>query len=415
MEWNIVKKLLILGAGLAGTMAANRLRRLLDPERWEITIVDQDDQHVYQPGLLFIPFGMYGADDVIRPRRGFIPAGVDLVIAPIEGVDTERQVVTVGGGRLLEYDELIIATGTHPRPDQTPGLDGEAWRDTIHDFYTLDGAVALGRRLSRWEGGSLVINVMELPFKCPVAPLEFAFLADWCMQRNGKRDSVDITYVTPLSGAFTKPVASQRLGHLLEDKKIGLETDFYPERVDADRSVLVSYDEREVPYDLLVTIPVNMGADFVGDSGLGDELNHIPVDRSTFAASGHENIYALGDVAELGTSKAGSVAHFASEVFTENFMRRLRGLDPLEEFDGHANCFIESGFGKAMLIDFNRDTEPLHGKFPLPGVGPFTLLGETEMNHWGKLMFRWTYWNILLKGKDLPLPSRMLLAGKESA
>lgn len=410
-----MKKLLILGAGLAGTMAANRLRRLLDPERWEITIVDQDDQHVYQPGLLFIPFGMYGVDDVIRPRRGFIPRGVELVIAPIEGVDTDRQVVTVGGGRLLEYDELIIATGTHPRPDQTPGLDSDAWRDTIHDFYTLEGAVALGRRLSRWEGGSLVINVMELPFKCPVAPLEFAFLADWCMQRHGKREGVDITYVTPLSGAFTKPVASQRLGHLLEDKKIGLETDFYPERVDADRGVLVSYDEREIPYDLLVTVPVNMGADFIGAAGLGDELNHIPVDRSTFTASGHENIYALGDVADLGTSKAGSVAHFASEVFTENFMRRVRGLEPIEEFDGHANCFIESGFGKAMLIDFNRDTEPLPGKFPLPGVGPFTLLGETEMNHWGKLMFRWTYWNILLKGKDLPLPSRMLLAGKESA
>jgi sulfide:quinone oxidoreductase len=410
-----VKKLLILGAGLAGTMAANRLRRLLDPERWEITIVDQDDQHIYQPGLLFIPFGMYGVDDVIRPRRGFIPGGVELVIAPIEGVDTERQVVTVGGGRLLEYDELIIATGTHPRPDQTPGLDGDAWRDTIHDFYTLEGAVALGRRLSRWEGGSLVVNVMELPFKCPVAPLEFAFLADWCMQRHGKREGVDITYVTPLSGAFTKPVASQRLGHLLEDKKIGLETDFYPERVDADRGVLVSYDEREIPFDLLVTVPVNMGADFIGASGLGDELNHIPVDRRSFAAAGHENVYALGDVADLGTSKAGSVAHFASEVFTENFMRRVRGLEPIEEFDGHANCFIESGFGKAMLIDFNRDTEPLPGKFPLPGVGPFTLLGETEMNHWGKLMFRWTYWNILLKGKDLPLPSRMLLAGKEFA
>ena len=410
-----MKKLLILGAGLAGTMAANRLRRLLDPERWEITIVDQDDQHIYQPGLLFIPFGMYGVDDVIRPRRGFIPGGVELVIAPIEGVDTERQVVTVGGGRLLEYDELIIATGTHPRPDQTPGLDGDAWRDTIHDFYTLEGAVALGRRLSRWEGGSLVVNVMELPFKCPVAPLEFAFLADWCMQRHGKREGVDITYVTPLSGAFTKPVASQRLGHLLEDKKIGLETDFYPERVDADRGVLVSYDEREIPFDLLVTVPVNMGADFIGASGLGDELNHIPVDRRSFAAAGHENVYALGDVADLGTSKAGSVAHFASEVFTENFMRRVRGLEPIEEFDGHANCFIESGFGKAMLIDFNRDTEPLPGKFPLPGVGPFTLLGETEMNHWGKLMFRWTYWNILLKGKDLPLPSRMLLAGKEFA
>jgi sulfide:quinone oxidoreductase len=358
---------------------------------------------------------MYGADDVVRPRRSFIPPGVELVLSPIEGVDTHRQQVVLAGGRTLEYDHLIIATGTHPRPDQTPGLAGDAWHDTVHDFYTLEGAVALGRRLASWEGGSLVVNVMELPFKCPVAPLEFVFLADWCMQRHGKRDDVDITYVTPLSGAFTKPVSSQRLGHLLEDKKIGLETDFYPERVDADRGVLVSYDEREVPFDLLVTIPVNMGADFVGDSGLGDELNHIPVDRRTFAVAGHENVFVLGDAADLGTSKAGSVAHFASEVFTTNYLRGLRGLPPVEEFDGHANCFIESGFGKAMLIDFNYDTEPLPGKFPLPGIGPFTLLGETEMNHWGKLMFRWTYWNVLLRGKDLPLPSRMLLAGKESA
>jgi sulfide:quinone oxidoreductase len=409
-----VKKLLILGAGLAGTMAANRLRQLLDSDKWEITIVDQDETHIYQPGLLFIPFGMYDGDDVIRPRRGFIPAGVELVVAPIDGIDLELQQV-VAGGRTLEYDQLIIATGTHPRPEQTPGLDGDAWRDTIHDFYTLEGALALGRRLARWDGGSLVVNVMELPFKCPVAPLEFVFLADWCMQRHGKRDQTDITFVTPLSGAFTKPVASQRLGHLLEDKKIGLETDFYPERVDADRGMLVSYDEREIPFDLLVTVPVNMGADFIGHSGIGDELNHVAVDRKTFAIPGHDNVFVLGDAADLGTSKAGSVAHFASEVFTANFMRGLRGLEPIEEFDGHANCFIESGFGKAMLIDFNYDTEPLPGKFPLPGLGPFSLLQETEMNHWGKLMFRWTYWNVLLRGKDLPLPSRMLLAGKESA
>jgi len=410
-----MKKLLILGAGLAGTMAANRLRPRLDADEWQITIVDQDDTHLYQPGLLFIPFEMYTADDVVRPRRTFISPGVDLVVAPIEGVDTESQTVALGDGRTLEYDRLIIATGTHARPDQTPGLEGDAWRDTIHDFYTLDGAVALSRRLAGWDGGRLVINVMELPFKCPVAPLEFAFLADWYFHERGMRDRVEIVYATPLSGAFTKPVASAKLGHLLDEKKIALETDFYAERVDGDRGTLVSYDEREVPYDLLVTVPVNMGADFVGRSGLGDELNHIPVDHSTFAVDGNENVHALGDAADLNTSKAGSVAHFANEVFVDNFLRGLRGLPPLEEFDGHANCFIESGHGKALLIDFNHTTEPLPGKFPLPGIGPFTLLSETEVNHWGKLMFRWTYWNVLLRGKDLPLPSRMLLAGKETA
>jgi len=409
-----VKKLVVLGAGLAGTMAVNRLRPHLDDDEWEITIVDQDETHIYQPGLLFIPFGMYDASDVMRRRREFIPPGVQMVVSPIEGVDTENQRVDVNGHK-LEYDHLIIATGTRPRPEQTQGLLGDAWRDSIHDFYTLEGATALADRLDRWDGGRIVVDVMELPFKCPVAPLEFVFLTDWWLQERGMRDRAEVIYATPLSGAFTKPVSSRRLGHLLDEKKIQLEADFYTEKVDTDAGVVVSYDEREIPYDLLVTIPVNMGADFVGDSGLGDELNHIPVDRKTFAAEGLPNVYAIGDAAELGTSKAGSVAHFASEVFTANFLRGIRGLPPLEEFDGHANCFIESGFGKAMLIDFNYTTEPLPGKFPLPGIGPFTLLEETELNHWGKLMFRWTYWNVLLRGKDLPLPSRMLLAGKESS
>jgi sulfide:quinone oxidoreductase len=408
-----VKKLVVLGAGTAGTMIVNRLRPHLPMDEWKITIVDQDETHLYQPGFLFIPFGMYEEQDVIREKRDFVPWGVDFVVSEIEGVDTDKQCVALANGTRLEYDELIIATGTHPEPAETEGLGGPGWRDTVHDFYTLEGAVALFERLERWEGGRLVMNIMELPYKCPVAPLEFVFLADWHFHERQMRDRVEIVFATPLSDAFTKPVASAKLGHMLDEKKIALETDFYPERVDADKGLLVSYDEREVPFDLLVTVPVNMGAKFVGESGLGDELNHVPVDKLTFQADGYDNIWALGDAAALPTSKAGSVAHFASEVFADNFLRHIRGLPMLEAFDGHANCFIESGFGKGLLIDFNYDTEPLPGKFPLPGIGPFTLLGESEANHWGKMMFRWIYWNVLLRGKDLPLPAEMLMAGKE--
>lgn len=408
-----MKKLVVLGAGTAGSIVVNRLRPRLGDD-WQITIVDQDETHVYQPGLLFIPFGMYDERDVIRPRRDFIPWGVELVISKIEGVDPAAQTVTLANGTKLEYDQLVIATGTHPAPEQTAGMVGPAHRETVHDFYTLDGALALFDRLERWEGGRLVFDIMELPFKCPVAPYEFVFLADWHFQERKMRDRVEIVFATPLSSAFTKPVASAKLGHMLDEKKILLETDFYTERIDADRGAVVSYDEREIPYDLLVTVPVNMGAAFVGDSGLGDELRHVPVDRETFLAEGHGNIWALGDAADLPTSKAGSVAHFASEVFSANFLRHVRGLPMLEAFDGHANCFIESGFGKGLLIDFNYETEPLPGKFPLPGIGPFTLLGESEANHWGKMMFRWIYWNVLLKGKDLPLPAEMLMAGKDA-
>ena len=406
-----VKRVLILGAGTAGTMAANKLRPRLDDD-WEITIVDQFDTHYYQPGFLFIPFGIYTANDVVKPKVDFIPAGVNMVKAEIDLIDGDKNLVKLGDGSSIEYDYLLIATGAQIRPDETPGLMTDEYGKTVHDFYTLEGAKNLAEALRFWEGGRLVINIIEMPIKCPVAPLEFAFLADAHFQDRGMRDDVEILYVTPLDGAFTKPVAAKHLGNLLEEKNISLETDFYLERVDTDEKKLISYDEREIDYDLLVSIPLNMGADFIQRSGLGNESNFVPVDNGNFLSKKYDNVFALGDAADLPTSKAGSVAHFAMEVFTENFLRYIEGLPMVEEFDGHANCFIESGHDKGLLIDFNYDTEPLPGKYPLPGIGPFTLLKETEMNHWGKMMFKWIYWNMLIKGKELPLPHEMLMAGK---
>ncbi|MFH1330354.1 MAG: FAD/NAD(P)-binding oxidoreductase [Actinomycetota bacterium] len=408
-----MKRLLVLGAGTAGTMVVNKLRPRLDPDEWKLTIVDQDACHHYQPGYLFIPFGIYRAQDVQRPRRDFIPAGVDMVMAPIEAIDPARQRVTLAGGRHLDYDYLVIATGTHPTLSQTPGIEGEALGDTIHHYYGLEGAVALYERLKTWEGGRLVVNIMETPFKCPVAPLEFTFLADWWFHERGIRDRVELVFATPMGEVFTKPIAARHLSHLLHEKRVAIETDFYVERVDADRNTMVAYDGRELPYDLLVTVPVNMGAKVIAHSGLGDELNHVPVDKGTFLSPEHRNIFAIGDAAALPTSKAGAVAHFSVETFAENFPRYAEGLEMLERFDGHANCFIESGFGKGLLIDFNYDTEPLPGKYPLPGIGPFSLLQETVTNHWGKMMFRWVYWNLLLRGREIPLPTEMSMYGKE--
>ncbi|UCG22919.1 MAG: NAD(P)/FAD-dependent oxidoreductase [Chloroflexota bacterium] len=410
-----MKRVLILGAGTAGTMAANKLRHVLSQDEWKITIVDQEETHYYQPGFLFIPFGIYGENDVRKPKRDFVPSGVEMIVSEIELIEPEENRVKIAkDDRYLYYDYLIIATGTHPRPDETPGLSESEWRQSIHDFYTFEGAVALAKKLRTWEGGRMVVNIMELPYKCPVAPLEFIFLADWYFHERQMRDQVELTLATPLPGAFTKPRAASLLGSTLEDKNINLVTEFYAERVEPEQKLLVSYDEEEVPYDLLVTVPVNMGAEVIERSGLGDELNHVPVDKHTFLSTEYDNIFALGDAAALPTSKAGSVAHFAVEVFIENFTRYIEGLPMLEQFDGHANCFIESGFGKGILIDFNYDVEPLPGKYPLPGIGPFSLLQESEMNHWGKVMFRWLYWNYLLKGREMPITAQMSMAGKWS-
>ncbi len=407
-----MKKLLVLGAGTAGTMAANRLRRRLDADAWEITVVDRDNRHDYQPGYLFVPFGTYAPDQVSKDRDAFIPDGVTMIHAEIDRVDTDTDVVFLADGTELAYDQLIIATGTTPRPDETEGMAEDEWRESVFDFYTLEGSVALADKLASWEGGRLVVHITEMPIKCPVAPLEFAFLAEAHFRERGLRDQVEITYVTPLDGAFTKPIAASLLGDMLEERKIHLEADFVIERVDNEAKAIVSYDERVIPFDLLVTVPLNMGADFVERSGLGDELNYVPVDQQTFLADGHDNIFALGDAANLPTSKAGSVAHFAVEIFEENFLQHIAGRPMTHAFDGHANCFVEAGDGKALLLDFNYDTQPLPGKYPIPGVGPLTLLGETEANHWGKLLFKSIYWNVLLPGRQMPLPPLMAMAGK---
>ncbi|MDQ1685341.1 MAG: sulfide:quinone oxidoreductase [Frankiaceae bacterium] len=409
-----MRRLLVLGGGTAGTMAVNKLRRRLPASDWSITLVDQDDRHLYQPGLLLLPFGVYSPDELVKPRARFVPDGVDLVIAEIDRVDPAGRTVQLANGSALTYDYLVIATGTSPRPDQTPGMADGEWRRSVFDFYTLDGAVALRDKLATWKGGRLVVHVTEMPIKCPVAPLEFAFLADAFFAERGMRDAVQITYVTPLEGAFTKPVASRRLGSMLADRNIALEGDFVVERIDPPTKTLVSMDDREIPFDLLVTVPLNMGADYVARSGLGDELNYVPVDKHTLQCKAYDDIFAIGDASDIPASKAGSVAHFSVELFVDNFVAHVHGLPMTRAFDGHANCFVESGHGKGLLIDFNYDTEPLPGRYPVPGVGPFTLLKESRANHLGKLGFRWAYWHLLLKGRPLPVPALMSMAGKHA-
>ena len=410
-----MKRLLILGGGTAGTMMANKLRKALEREEWDITIIDKHKIHYYQPGFLFIPFGIYAKEDVMKPKGDFFPIGVNVIYADIDRINAEESCVLLDNGRVLNYDYLIIATGAQIRPDETPGLKEENWYKNIFDFYTIEGALALRQFLKSWEGGKLVVCISELPFKCPVAPLEFAFLAEAFFSEKGIRDKVDITFVTPLSGAFTKPIATHMLSELLVEKNIKVVTDFYLEKVDNKNKKIISYDDREIEFDLLTIVPVNMGDEVIERSGLGDDMNYVPTDKHTLQSKAHKNIFVIGDAGDLPTSKAGSVAHFAGEILFENLMNAIEGRSLTAHFDGHANCYIETGYGKGALIDFNYDTEPLPGTFPLPGIGPFGLLKNTKINHYGKIMFRWIYWHILLKGKELPVESEMTMAGKRKA
>ena len=408
-----MKHLVILGAGTAGTMMANHLRRELPKKEWDITIVDQEKTHYYQPGYLFMPFDIYKPKDVIKKIDKFIPKGVKWVQESIDRIEKENDKVLLKNGKEINYDLLIVATGTDIAPSEIKGMLGDQWQKDIFDFYTYEGAKNLRKKLMNWKGGKLVVHICELPIKCPVAPLEFAFLADAFFEQKGMRDKVDITFVTPVDGAFTKPKASATLNHLLEEKNIKVVPNFNIERVDTENKKIVDYAETEVDYDLLVTVPTNMGSKAIERSGFGDDLNFVPTNKGTLQSKVKENIFVIGDATNVPASKAGSVAHFEAEILTKNILNYINGRELQEEFDGHANCFVETGHGKAILIDFNYTHEPVTGNFPFAGVGPLSLLKESHMNHMGKLAFKWVYWNMLLPGRHIPfVPTKMKEEGK---
>jgi len=408
------KNLIIIGAGTAGTMMANKLNQELDNRQWQITIIDRDNTHYYQPGFLFIPFDIYKPEDVVKSRTEFLPDEVNFLMDEVENIKGDQNEIQLKSGKVLKYDVLIIATGVETVPEETPGLKEELWYKDIFDFYTYEGAVNLADKLRDWKGGKLVINLAETQIKCPIAPLEFTFLADAYFSEKGMRDKVDIKYVTPLSGAFTKPKATQMLNSLMTEKNVEVIPDFYLARVDNEKKVIVSYDEKEVPFDLLITIPVNKGDKVIERSGMGDEdgLNFVPTDKASLQSKKFKNIFVIGDTTNVPTSKAGSVAHFEAEILTENVISFINNKPMTATFDGHANCFIETGYGKATLIDFNYTTEPLPGKYPYAVIGPMDLLKTTRVNHFGKLAFKWVYWHMLLTGKKLPVSTHMSMTGK---
>jgi sulfide:quinone oxidoreductase len=408
-----MKRLIILGAGTAGTMMANHLHHELNPSEWEIVIIDERKEHYYQPGYLFLPFDIYEPFDIIKPIDKFIPKSVKLLTEKIEKINATEHMVALNNGESLHYDILIIATGAKIAPEEVQGMKGQEWYRSVFDFYTFEGALALRDKLREWEGGRLVVHITEMPIKCPVAPLEFAFLADSFFKHKKIRSKVKITYVTPLDGAFTKPKATAALNHLLEEKNIAIESDFAIAELDNENKKIIDYGGREIPFDLLVTVPTNKGDELMERSGLGDDLNYVPTHKSTLQSLAYPDIFVLGDASNIPASKAGSVAHFQAEVLTKNILAYIKGEPMKEEFDGHANCFVETGNGKALLIDFNYTHEPVEGTFPFPGFGPLSLLKESRINHMGKLAFKWVYWNVLLRGTPIPfVPAQMQEAGK---
>ena len=405
-----MKNLVVLGYGAGGTMVATKLREKLEGSEWKITVIDRDWQHHYQPGWLFIPFGIYTQEECVKPKLDFVLKGIEFVLDEVTNIDPVKKRIKTKKGH-YDYDWLVVATGCRIMPGEVEGMM-EGWRGDIQDYYTPDGAVALHKKWKYFKKGKIVLNIAEMPIKCPVAPLEFIFMADWFFSVNGVRNDIELELVTPLSGAFTKPMASAALTKLCEEKNIKITPNFDIAEVNAGAKIITSAKGDEVNYDLLVAIPPNFGAQVIIDSEIGDPMGYIDTDNGTLKAKKYENMYVVGDATNVPTSKAGAVAHYESDIIVMNLIREIEGQEPLPEFDGHSTCFIVTGYEKASLIDFNYKVEPLPGKYPFPGLGPFSLLGESYVNYWGKMMFKWVYFNMMLKGKELPLEPQMFMAGK---
>ena len=405
-----MKNLVVLGYGAGGTMVATKLREKLEGSEWKITVIDRDWQHHYQPGWLFIPFGIYTQEECVKPKLDFVLKGIEFVLDEVTNIDPVKKRIKTKKGH-YDYDWLVVATGCRIMPGEVEGMM-EGWRGDIQDYYTPDGAVALHKKWKYFKKGKIVLNIAEMPIKCPVAPLEFIFMADWYFTVNGVRNDIELELVTPLSGAFTKPMASAALTKLCEEKNIKITPNFDIAEVNAGAKIITSAKGDEVNYDLLVAIPPNFGAQVIIDSEIGDPMGYIDTDNGTLKAKKYENMYVVGDATNVPTSKAGAVAHYESDIIVMNLIREIEGQEPLPEFDGHSTCFIVTGYEKASLIDFNYKVEPLPGKYPFPGLGPFSLLGESYVNYWGKMMFKWVYFNMMLKVKELPLEPQMFMAGK---
>ncbi|MBL6957201.1 MAG: NAD(P)/FAD-dependent oxidoreductase [Chlorobium phaeobacteroides] len=404
------KKIVVLGAGTGGTIISNNLRRHL-PEEWEITVIDRDDKHIYQPGMLFVPFDIQKSSTLTRSRKKYILPGINFVIDEITRIDPEKREVTTKN-HSFSYDFLVISTGCKIVPEENDGLM-DAWGKNAFTFYSIEGADQLRQKLKEFDGGKLVLNIAELPFKCPVAPIEFVFLADWYFKKRGIRNKVEIELVTPLTGAFTKPKASAVFGESAREKNITITPKFELNEVNGKEKYIESIQGDKIPYDMLVIIPTTIGDEVISESGMDDGIGYVPTNINTLQALKHERVYVIGDATNVPTSKAGSVAHYEADVVVFNIMSEIHGTKPEEIFDGHSTCFIVYSKGTSSLIDFNYKIEPLPGKFPLPHMGPFSLLKETKANWYGKLGFEWLYWNVLLAGKHLGMPPTLVMAGKE--
>jgi len=384
-----MKRIVILGGGVGGTLAANllvkKLAKRIDRGDVSIAVVDQTGTHVYQPGFMYIAMGGEQAENLERPERSLLDDRVQLVVGEVDRVDEAARSVALKDGTVLIYDQLVLATGSRIVPEAIEHFDQEA-----HHFYTAEAARKLRLALDAFTGGRIVIGIAGMPYKCPPAPLEVAFLIESELRERNLRDRSELHFCSPIGRAFTIESVSEMATPILAEKGIELHTFFNVEAIDPARKVVLSLEGEELGYDLLILVPPHKGQQFLMDSGLAPAPGGwLPTDRNTLLVGGRPNVYALGDATDLPLSKAGSTAHFEAPVVAERVAAAIRGREPSgkhADYEGKVMCFFEIGDGKGTLLQFDYAHPP---KPPKPG----------RIWHLGKIVFNKTYWHTVPKGR----------------
>ena len=383
-----MERIVVIGGGVGGTLAANllarRLRHRIDGGDVTITLVDEGGEHVYQPGFMYIAMGSERAERLHRPERSLLDRRVHLTIARARRVDADARSVELETGDSIGYDYLILATGARIVPEEVEHFEAEA-----HHFYGADAATRLRAALDAFDGGRIVIGIAGMPYKCPPAPLEVAFLIEAELRARGLRDRSEIHFCSPIGRAFTIESVSEMATPILAEKGIELHTFFNVEAIDPARRVIESLEGEELPYDLLVLVPPHRGAQLVIDSGLAPPAGWLPTDPHTLEVKGRDRIFALGDATDLPLSKAGSTAHFEAPVVVERIVAAVQGRAPdavAGNYTGKVMCFFEVGDGKGTLLQFDYDHPP---RPPKPG----------RIWHLGKVVFNRIYWHTVPQGR----------------
>jgi sulfide:quinone oxidoreductase len=384
-----MQRIVIVGGGVGGTLTANllikKLRRQVKSGAVQITVVDQTGQHTYQPGFMYIAMGGERADRLQRPERSLLDKRVTLLVGEVARIDESTQTVFLADGLPVGYDYLVLATGSRIVPEEIEHFDTHA-----QHFYTAEAALELRRALDAFEGGRIVIGIAGMPYKCPPAPLEVAFLIEAELRQRGLRDKSEMHFCSPIGRAFQIESVSEMTTPILEQKGIELHTFFNVEAIDPVRKVVVSLEGEELPYELLILVPPHKGQQFLMDSGLAPAPGGwLPTDRATLQVGGRPNVSALGDATDLPLSKAGSTAHFEAPVVTERIVAAIEGREvdhKTGDYLGKVMCFFEIGDGKGTLLQFDYEHPP---RPPKPN----------QLWHLGKIVFNKTYWHTVPKGR----------------